>query len=146
MKRRYGGGEAGETEGADTEEWRRGRFGNDGGLRGKSSPKRGTEERNDVGNKGTSAAGEGGSRARGRGGVWSRARQGARRVSKRSVKTRRGGQRHGWGSRPNQTHEKQRVVAVVDETGWWVVVGGGGGWWWWVRGHVEGCARARKMN
>jgi hypothetical protein len=67
-------------------------------------------------------------------------------VSRRSVKTRRGGQGHGWGSRPNQPNEKQRVVAVVDETGWWVVVGGGGGWWWWVRGHVEGCARARKMN
>jgi len=51
-------------------------------------------------------------------------------VSRRSVKTRRGGQGHGWGSRPNQTNEKQRVVAVVDETGWWVVMGGGGGWWW----------------
>jgi hypothetical protein len=79
-------------------------------------------------------------------GMWSRARQGARRVSKRNVKTRRGGQGHGWGSRPNQTNEKQRVVAVVDETGWWVVMGGGGGWWWWVRGHVEGCARARKLD
>ena len=91
MKRRYGGGDVGETEGADIEEWMRGRFGNDGGLRGTSSPKRGKEERSDVGNKGTSAAGEGVSRARGRGGgvVTSKTRSAASEQAERKDEERR---------------------------------------------------------
>ena len=70
---------------------RRGRFGNDGGLRGKSSPMRGKKERNDVGNKGTSAAGEGGSRARGRGGgvVTSKTRSAASEQAERKDEERR---------------------------------------------------------